>query len=184
MLMALKSFLDGSKNNIDPLEEYKKTSKNIYLEMLIDEYSQDIFYFIASQSNHALAQDICQKTWLIVVENKYSYQADQSTKAWLFKIARNLLIDEYRKQKRFVELDEKTQLCQLNVQPSDNLDLPLAHAINKLPLLQREALSLQLDGFSLQEIAMITFSNSETIKTRLRYARAQLKQLLGAENEK
>ncbi|WP_338324804.1 sigma factor-like helix-turn-helix DNA-binding protein [Pseudoalteromonas phenolica] len=45
--------------------------------------------------------------------------------------------------------------------------------------MQREALSLQLEGFSLQEISTITHSEVETIKTRLRYAKQALKQRLG-----
>ena len=38
-------------------------------------------------------------------------------------------------------------------------------------------------GFSLEDIVAITQSNPETIKTRLRYARQNLKQQLGGHHE-
>ena len=52
-----------------------------------------------------------------------------------------------------------------------------------LSFVQREALTLQQEGFSLEDIVAITQSNPETIKTRLRYARQNLKQQLGGHHE-
>ena len=53
----------------------------------------------------------------------------------------------------------------------------------QLSFVQREALSLQQEGFSLEDIQQITQSNHETVKTRLRYAKQNLKTLLGAHYE-
>jgi DNA-directed RNA polymerase specialized sigma24 family protein len=39
-------------------------------------------------------------------------------------------------------------------------------------------LLLQLEGFSLEDIASISGSSAETVKSRLRYARASLSQAL------
>ena len=54
-------------------------------------------------------------------------------------------------------------------------------AIGELPLEQRDALLLQEQGFSLAEIVEITGTGEETIKSRLRYARKQLRKQLGGE---
>ncbi len=52
-----------------------------------------------------------------------------------------------------------------------------------LILLQREALLLQLEDFSLAQISEITGVGQETVKTRLRYARHQLQLWLTATAE-
>ncbi|MBQ4852352.1 RNA polymerase sigma factor [Pseudoalteromonas sp. MMG012] len=172
MLIALKSWLKLNTRADDPLYEYKKTGQSYYIEQAIDTYSCDIFHFIRSQSNRVLAEDICQKTWLTVVEKRHTYNQQNTPKAWLFSIARNALIDELRKTKRIVQLDDTTLIAA----QSDNSHIDtLYQAMTQLPFLQREALMLQLEGFSLQEIAHITHQNHETIKTRLRYAKQHLK---------
>ena len=172
MLIALRSWLKLNTPADDPLHEYKKTGQDHFLEQAIDEYSHDIYHFISSQSNRVLADDICQKTWLNVVEKCHTYHQQSTPKAWLFCIARNALIDELRKTKRIVQLDETTLIAA----QSDNTDVnALRQAMITLPFLQREALMLQLEGFSLQEISQITHHNQETIKTRLRYAKQYLK---------
>ena len=55
----------------------------------------------------------------------------------------------------------------------------LARAFEKLPGEQREAFLLQVEGdLSVEEIAAITDSSFETTKSRLRYARMKLRELL------
>jgi RNA polymerase sigma-70 factor (ECF subfamily) len=172
MLLALKSWLKLNAPADDPLYEYKKTGQDCFLEQAIDEYSHDIFHFISSQSNRTLADDICQKTWMNVVEKCHTYRQQQTPKAWLFCIARNALIDELRKTKKIVQLDEAT----LVAAQYDNTDIDILYlAMISLPFLQREALMLQLEGFSLEEISQITHCHQETLKTRLRYAKRHLK---------
>ena len=50
--------------------------------------------------------------------------------------------------------------------------------IQQLPYKQKEALSLQLEGFGLREIASICGAEKETVKTRIRYAKDSLKTML------
>ena len=55
----------------------------------------------------------------------------------------------------------------------------LLNAVAQLPAEQRSAFLLQAEGeLSVEEIADATGSNFETVKSRLRYARAKLRQLL------
>ncbi|MCF6437646.1 MULTISPECIES: RNA polymerase sigma factor [Pseudoalteromonas] len=180
MLIALKSWFYNNEVVDDALYAYKQSGDSKYLEQLIDSYSQDLYYFLCSQSNATLAQDLCQKTWLNTMEKKHLYHQQQSPKAWLFTVARNALIDELRKQQRFTCIDDINSLESIAISQES---ISLNQAIKQLPFLQKEALSLQLEGFSLQEIADITHSNRETIKTRLRYAKQQLKSAIGETHE-
>ncbi|CAM4024389.1 RNA polymerase sigma factor [Pseudoalteromonas byunsanensis] len=180
MLIALKSWLNNNEVTHDALYAYKHSGDSKYLEQLIDSYSQDLYYFLSSQSNAVLAQDLCQKTWLLTMEKKHLYRQQQTPKAWLFTVARNALIDELRKQQRLVCVDD---ISLLESTPIVQEHTSLNQAIAQLPFLLKEALSLQLEGFTLKEIAEITHSNVETIKTRIRYAKQRLKDAIGETHE-
>jgi RNA polymerase sigma-70 factor (ECF subfamily) len=55
----------------------------------------------------------------------------------------------------------------------------MLNAISSLPQEQREAFLLQVEGdLSVEEIAAITNTSFETTKSRLRYARSKLRELL------
>jgi len=193
MLLSIKSWLFETPSK-DCMASYTKSGNNRYLEQLIALYSNDLYHYLVTQSDTHLAYDVSQQTWLKVIEKRHLYQAQTTPKAWLFKLARNTLIDEYRKQQHFVELDESTHLAAQN----DKSDLASCNshigssnisydafdtALKQLSFVQREAITLQQEGFSLTDIELITHSNAETIKTRLRYAKQNLKRLLGASNE-
>ncbi|MDQ2043202.1 sigma-70 family RNA polymerase sigma factor [Pseudoalteromonas sp. 20-92] len=200
MLLSIKSWLFETPSK-DCMASYAKSGDNRYLEQLIALYSNDLYHYLVTQSNTHLAYDISQQTWLKVIEKRHLYQAQTTPKAWLFKLARNTLIDEYRRQQHFVELDENTYLAAQNDKSESDLnsgDLTSGDshigssnisydafdaALKQLTFVQREAITLQQEGFSLTDIELITQSNLETIKTRLRYAKQNLKRLLGANNE-
>jgi RNA polymerase sigma-70 factor (ECF subfamily) len=55
----------------------------------------------------------------------------------------------------------------------------LSQALRELPHEQRDAFLLQVEGhLSVEEIATLTHSSFETTKSRLRYARTRLRELL------
>ena len=188
MLLSIKSWLFETPSK-DCMASYAKSGDNRYLEQLIALYSNDLYHYLVMQSNTHLAYDVSQQTWLKVIEKRHLYQAQTTPKAWLFKLARNTLVDEYRKQQRFVELDENTHLpAQQNEQGNNNSNSNINYqafdsALKQLSFVQREAITLQQEGFSLADIELITQSNHESVKTRLRYAKQNLKRLLGANNE-
>ncbi|WP_076925237.1 sigma-70 family RNA polymerase sigma factor [Pseudoalteromonas sp. EB27] len=190
MLLSIKSWLFETPSK-DCMASYAKSGDNRYLEQLIALYSNDLYHYLVTQSNTHLAYDVSQQTWLKVIEKRHLYQAQTTPKAWLFKLARNTLIDEYRRQQHFVELDENTHLAAQNDKSESGLTIGSSNisydafdaALKQLSFVQREAITLQQEGFSLADIELITQSSLETIKTRLRYAKQHLKRLLGANNE-
>jgi len=195
MLLSIKSWLFETPSK-DCMASYAKSGENRYLEQLIALYSNDLYHYLVTQSNTHLACDVSQQTWLKVIEKRHLYQAQTTPKAWLFKLARNTLIDEYRRQQHFVELEENTYLAAQNDKSENDLTSGDSHigssnisyeafdaALKQLSFVQREAITLQQEGFSLTDIELITQSSLETIKTRLRYAKQNLKRLLGANNE-
>lgn len=170
------------------LQQYQQQADPALLQQLFLRYADALYHFLLQQSDAELAQDLSQQAWIQLMLHADSYQGQSSVKTWLFSIGRNLLIDEWRRQRPQAAkqlLDElpdpaaKPLQQLLAAEQSANLDL----AIQQLPLLQREALLLQLEDFSLAQISDITGVGQETVKTRLRYARHQLQLWLTATAE-
>jgi len=168
------------------MEKYQNSGKEQYMHLLYDTYNANLFHYLLSLSDHATAKDIAQSSWLRVIEKKAAYQVNQPFKPWLFKIARNLLIDHFRKQQRwdFLSGEESEIAAPDTLDPTIDEKLTAFNkALLTLPSTQREAFIFQQEGFSLQEIALMTNEPLETIKSRLRYARNTLKAKLGAHRE-
>lgn len=181
--------------NISPeilLTRYIATSKDKYFNLLVEQFNQPIYHYLLSQSDKEMAEDIIQSMWLKVIKIKETHQAHNNVKSWLFTIARNTLIDEMRRQNRWQTqpLNEADTSLELSVisqtvnytleQESENKDrlATFNQAITLLPFHQREAFIFQQEGFSVLQIAELTDESFETIKSRLRYARAQIKNFL------
>lgn len=167
---------------------YCDTADPAYLQQLIARYGDALYYFLLRQTDAALADDISQQCWLKLLEQPGNFASRSSFKTWLFTLARHCLIDELRRQKCGVSDDgidamlvgETCPLAQLQ-QHQQQRQVKLQ--LDQLPFLQREALMLQLEGFSLAQISQITQQGEETVKSRLRYARQQLHTLSGEHDE-
>ena len=170
------------------LQQYQQQADPALLQQLFLRYADALYHFLLQQSDAELAQDLSQQAWIQLMLHAGSYQGQSSVKTWLFSIGRNLLIDEWRRQRPHAAQDLLDELPDPAAKPlqqllaaeqSANLEL----AIQRLPLLQREALLLQLEDFSLAQISEITGVGVETVKTRLRYTRHQLQLWLTATAE-
>lgn len=199
--------LAGVATAVSPQTARTATTEHNEVTWLFQLHADALYHFLLKQSDTELAQDISQQSWLRVLELQQEkpelnhrtanggtaasahpahFQQRSQFKTWLFALARNALFDELRRRQRWrgSELCEDTVLyhtdssCQLDMLLMAEQQQALQQAIVLLPLLQKEALLLQLEGFSLEDIASISGSSAETVKSRLRYARASLSQAL------
>jgi len=147
-----------------------------------------------SCSNEATAAELFQDVWARVSKSRHGYSDKAPFQSWLYRIARNRLIDGYRSAKsnplqNADLLDEDTHVTSLQtpLQPDEVAEAiarksVLSSALETLPAAQKEVVLLRhIAGFSLDEIADLVEENPETIKSRLRYAftklRKQVRQL-------
>ena len=148
-------------------------------------------YLLRSTRNPHLADDLFQETWSRVVDARARWQPRAKFTTWLLKIAHNLAIDAHRRQPHQAGPDETdTVLAALpaaqHEQPEQQLSdfqqrRQLQLAIERLPDAQRHAMLLRLEhDLSLEEIAEITNTPRETVKTRLRYATQRIREELNA----
>lgn len=150
-------------------------------EHLYLRHKDGLFAFLyRSHPNMAVVEEIAQEAWTAVIQAASNYTAESTFKTWLYQIGRNRLIDFWRRKdnqhEAFDELPEQAAES-ANWQASE-AEQNIMNAIGRLPLEQRDAVLLREQGFSLAEIGEITDAEQETVKSRLRYARKQLRQLL------
>lgn len=152
-------------------------------------------FFIRQNVTSAVAEELCQETWFKLINNRASYQATALFTTYLFTIARRIAIDHAQKksvlfEKQHIEnslenlnglnnqVSNKTQQIpeinhssQLDATANQTLAAALKQQIAALPYEQREVFLLKQEaGFSIDDIAKITFQNKEKVKSCWRYA--------------
>jgi len=173
-------------------------------EILYQKYRPALFRFLRlAVSDDGLANELYQETWVKIIRARDNYQPTAAFSTWLFTISRNCLRDHYRKhQPEFIEFDTVGENLDVDIgsdaepnafesvvlRPEEKAMLfqqteSLTHAIEMLPLDQKEAILLRyVAGMTIAEIAESVDEKHETIKSRLRYAvpklRANLRQSL------
>lgn len=71
------------------------------LERLWDEYHEHVRNFVLHKTNHHTdTEDIVQMTFMKAYEGMARLQDEEKRRAWIFQIARNSIVDHFRKEKR------------------------------------------------------------------------------------
>ena len=130
--------------------------------------------------------DLVQETFINAFRHLATLRDDDKFGGWLFGIAHQKCLQQWRKAGRDTALRE--ELANAPTADDDNpLDLLIREEqeaefmklLPRLPLAQRSALLLHfVEGFSLEEIARITGTEVGTVKSRLHYAKRALRKLL------
>src|SRR5437016_9733204 len=99
------------------------------LDRLIEQYQYRLFrYLVYITGNKERAEDFFQETWIRVLERGHQYNGKSKFEAWLFAIARNLVID-WQRSKKAQSLDTLTD-------PEQEHPLQLANENDPSPLRQ------------------------------------------------
>jgi len=178
----MQKLLRSLKSDESLLLAYQK-GDSIAFEVLYMRHKNSLFNFLYNSCRqHQLVEDLAHDIWLSIIRGIEHYKPVATFKTYLYRIARNRLIDHWRKEKenRFeqAEFDEQRHLSTMITSGSAEQSvqvLEILDAIMKLPDDQKEAFLLREEGFSQQEIAEITNSKPETVKSRVRYATRQLR---------
>lgn len=164
---------------------------HVSFEILYGRYKDAIFRFVMkSLLDASSAEDVCHESWLAVIDNAERFHAQAGIKnpfkQWLYRIAHNKLIDHWRRANKYSELQAEPSLAEEGLGEADTLEQYLrwnevSKFLAQLPTVQQQCYLLQLEGFSLAEIAKISGSEVETVKSRLRYAKKKLQQMVELE---
>lgn len=166
------------------------------LDDLVERYRLALFSWLTGMTgNRADAEDLFQDIWFRVIRHAARFN-DVSFKAWLWKIARNIVIDFRRKRKPDVSLDATededaqplvTQLVAAGAGPAeaverDDLTNRVMRAVESLPPVQREVFLMRVQGnLSFGEIAGTLDIPLNTALGRMHDAMTKLKKQLAEE---
>ncbi|NBC82876.1 MAG: sigma-70 family RNA polymerase sigma factor [Bacteroidetes bacterium] len=76
----------------------------------VDQYADDLYRWATFKiSDHAVAEDLVQDTFLAAVKGYSGFQGKSNPKTWLFSILNNKIVDYYRKQFKNREHHNDTQ---------------------------------------------------------------------------
>jgi RNA polymerase sigma factor (sigma-70 family) len=182
----IKGWLNTTHSPERLLENYASTGNKQYLSLLVEQFNLSLYHYLYSLSDKETAEDTLQTTWIKVIKVKSATHTHTNVKSWLYTVARNTLIDELRRQQKW----QWQELTEHQIEPSSLAKIveinsrleAFNRAINELPFFQREAIVFQQEGFSVIEIGQLTNESFETVKSRLRYARNNLKEMLGIQS--
>ncbi len=140
-------------------------------------------------SGDELAEDIAQETWLTVVRTSQEYEPSAKFTTWLYRIAQQRLVDQLRKLGVSARVfsgdheigdEDSLPMADLNADPANIIQnrrmlARFSEALKQLPDEQSEIFILVTEGdMSVPEVAQCLALPLETVKSRLRYARAKL----------
>ena len=168
------------------------------LEELVNRYQQKVFsYILMVVHNRELAEDLFQDTFIKVVNTLRSgnYREEGKFSQWIMRIARNLIIDYFRKSQKMSFVDNNnngTDLMDLFSEKSLSVEQSIItnqihdtvrYLVTLLPEEQREVLNMRLyKEMSFKEIADVTNVSINTALGRMRYAILNLRKLAKEKN--
>jgi RNA polymerase sigma-70 factor, ECF subfamily len=128
----------------------------------------------------ATAEDVTQECFLALLKGSGFRGGEDSLRAYLFGITRNLAFQRARLSDRESEEEDREAAPeQLESLLSEERSEAIARAVGLLPPLQREALILfEYEDLSLEEIARATGVDIGAVKARLHRAREALRRRL------
>ncbi len=142
---------------------------------IYNEMSQQLFRHVFFKlSNHDLALDIVQETFARTWQYISSGKEVANIKGFIFKVANNLIIDEYRKKKS-VSLDTLQEDSGFDAAVSDHLrsilNVEISNVvtyINKLDDKYRDVIIMRyINDFSPKEIANILGESENAVSVRI-----------------
>lgn len=171
------------------------------LATLVQRHKRKVYsYIYLIVRNKELTEDIFQDTFFKVINSLKSgqYYEDGKFLPWVLRIARNLVIDHFRRVKKMPTIPnvvnedgEETDIFSiLPVEQTDNYRIEktefrktIRSLIETLPAEQKEVLVMRLYyDMSFKEIADFTEVSINTALGRMRYALINLKKILEEKN--
>jgi RNA polymerase sigma-70 factor, ECF subfamily len=152
------------------------------LDRLIEQYQYRLFrYLVYVTGNKERAEDFFQETWIRVLERGHQYNGKSKFEAWLFAIARHLVIDWQRSRKAQsldaltdpdqeypLQLPDKSEPSPLQQVLSQEKGEDVQSSLEKIPAIYREVLVLRFqEELQIEEMAGVLSIPVSTVKSRL-----------------
>ena len=181
-------------SNLSDQELVKKyvNGDNFSFEILLNRHKNRVFAFIMSKiKNKDISEDVFQDTYVKVVNSlqKGKYNEEGKFLPWVMRIAHNLVIDHFRKQKKMHMIRSNSDFDIFDVIKDNEINIDeklikdqvyydLKSLIELLPADQMEVLKMRyFEELSFKKIAQKIDISINTALGRMRYALINLRAL-------
>lgn len=168
---------------------------NRTFESLVQQHKNRIYSYVCRLTNDSPdAEDITQEVFIRAYQSMHAFRHDAAVDTWLYRIATNLVIDRFRREKRApqwvpVSGDPDDAVLELPSTSRENdpqataqlteLQRQVQRSIQSLPTKLRAVVVLHdMEGFSYEEVAETLGCPVGTVKSRLFNARLLLRKKL------
>lgn len=168
------------------------------LEELVNRHKNRVFtYIVLIVKNHQLAEDIFQDTFIKVIRSLKTGKYTENGKfvSWVLRIAHNLIIDHFRKEKLLnttsnddteIDLFNSQKYSDENIEDKmvyDQITEDVRKLVDLLPDDQRQVIIMRhYMGLSFKDISKYTDVSINTALGRMRYALINLRKLIKKNN--
>ena len=138
--------------------------KQEYIEQLIEEYGDMVFRLAISRvKSKEEAEDIFQEVFIKIYEKMPEFVSKEHEKYWIIRVTINLSKNILKSSwhRKIMPLDKEITF-------EDKEERDVYFEVLRLPLKYRTILQLYYyENFKIEEIAVITKTNTSTVKSRL-----------------
>lgn len=167
------------------IHKAKKADPDVVVE-LYERYQLRVFRYLYYQiGDQQTAEDLTSEVFIRMINALHDYNQEKfSFQAWLFRIARNLSIDHFRRTN--IRMDVRLDENQIATH-DDPLDLveqgltseQLGRALGRLSANQRDVVIMRfVNGMSIREVAEVMNKSQDSIKGLQRRALLALREIL------
>jgi len=178
------------------VQAYIKGNEQAIEQLIVRHKSRVYTYIICKVRNEALAEDVFQDTFIKVINTikKGKYNDEGKFLPWVMRIAHNLIIDHYRKNKRmpFIKNSDEFDIFDVIKNPDQNIQeeiekeqvlADVKKLVKFLPQDQKEVLMMRMYyDMSFKEISETTNVSINTALGRMRYALINLRKMAEEKN--
>jgi len=174
-------------------ESSSKLDHHVLFEDLVSQYGEELMRLAFTYvKNRQATEDIVQDVFMVAYEKRDNFRGEASYRTYLYRMTINRCYDYLRSwsfksvffSDKVASFFQHTNNTEGEVLINDERHM-IGNQVLSLPLKYREVIVLYYyKELSIEEIATILTCSSNTIKTRLRRAREQLKINLEKKGEK
>lgn len=181
------------KSDFDLVQEFIDGNDSS-IEVLIKRHKDRVFtYILLLVKNEELAEDIFQDTFVKVINSlrKNKYKDEGRFVSWVLRIAHNLVIDHFRKEKNLrtvsndegeVDLLNSTRFADITIEEEmarKQVQGNVRELVEQLPFEQRQVVIMRhYMGMSFKEISKHTNVSINTALGRMRYALINMRKMI------
>jgi RNA polymerase sigma-70 factor, ECF subfamily len=128
--------------------------------------------------DHFAAEDILQDVYLRAHTRLAKSDQPKNLEAWLFQIAKNAIVDHYRKLRPTEEVDDSllAEDAELDIEDAEKLKASFRRMVQNLPEPYREAVTLtEIEGLTQRKLAGRLGISLSGAKSRVQRGREMLK---------